>query len=206
MRTHRESHVERVEHPVEEVGQEVSAESGASSGEKQQDPRLDKKRDRRRNNRRRRGRDGVLGEEQEGGDVSAEKGEFSDSRKGSEREGSPMAQQVMTTSALTSMLSPPPKLISETIADYKDKFKEAFYTKSDLEKNEIVEEPTSQVPEITLNPPEYGTFELSEEEEEEIYLQRKRQAQKHEQNDSHSHLSDSSMTEHSSNLDTPPQH
>ncbi len=101
--------------------------------EKAPEERTDKKRDRRRNYRRRRGRDGSTEEETADGEAGA-KIELQEPHKGAEGEGSsPLAQQVLTTSILTSLLPPPPTLISETIARYKDNalFKDAFYTKEE---------------------------------------------------------------------------
>lgn len=178
MRPQREQHVERQQHAAEEASFEASEESGSQqAAEKPQEGgRIDKKRDRRRNYRRRgRGRDGAGEEEgQEGESTAQAKSEPSELQKAVEGENSPLVQQVMTTSILTSLLPPPPTLISETIAHYKDKFKEAFYPKGD-DRNKDVESIEAAVP---LNQPEYGTFELSEEEEEEIYRQRKLQGDK----------------------------
>lgn len=183
MRPSKEPAAEKVELPPEESLQEED--EGAvsqSASEKPQEGRVDKKRDRRRNYRRRRGREG--GEEetqeaQETGEVSASKVELSAPHKGLEAEGSPLVQQVITTSILTSLLPPPPTLISDTIGRYKENvlFKDAFYTKE--EKKELSEENKEslnleQTPEISQ--PEYGNFDMSEEEEEEIYQQRKQQS------------------------------
>lgn len=126
--------------------------------EKMQEGRGEKKRDRRRNYRRRRGRETSEEGSEEGVPGAEEKvGENS------------LAQQVVTTSILTSLLPPPPTLISETIASYKDKFKDAFFAKEEAAK---IEEELA-IPNISLEQPEYGAFEISEEEEEEIYKQRK---------------------------------
>lgn len=129
--------------------------------------KLDKKRDRRRNARRRRGKDAGEEEATEGEATAKE-----ELRKPKAAEGgnASLAQQVMTTSILTSLLPPPPTLISETIARYKDNalFKDAFYTKEEKAATTAEDFPV-------LSQPEYGSFELSEEEEEEIYQQRKKQ-------------------------------
>lgn len=149
-----------------ETAEEVAMHGGAegvvqpATAEKLQESRLEKKRDRRRQYRRRRGREG----EEEGSEVREESGEVKKTD-----ESTSLAQQVVTTSILTSLLPPPPTLISETIASYKDKFKEAFFNKEEAQKQE---EKTEEAP-IPLPQPEYGSFELSEEEEEEIYKQRK---------------------------------
>lgn len=160
------------EQPIEKVEEEVVEQPAIA--EKPSEGRIDKKRDRRRNYRRRRGREVVADEEAHEANITPGKIELAEPRKptGAEGETSPLAQQVLTTSILTSLLPPPPTLISETIAHYKDKFKDAFYSR---EESEGLEEATSK---IALNQPEYGSFELSEEEEEEIYQQRKQQLQK----------------------------
>ena len=170
----REPHVEKVEPvPVEET-ESVEAAEGATSSAEKQEGRLDKKRDRRRNYRRRRGRDGT-GTEEEGSETGEKpiRLESPELRKPEEGESSSIAQQVATTSILTSLLPPPPTLISDTIARYKesDLFKGAFYTKED-QKEPPKEETEKAV--LPIEQPEYGSFELSEEEEEEIYQQRKR--------------------------------
>lgn len=90
------------------------------------------------------------------------------------------------------ILPPPPILISETIARYKDdeRFKGAFYTKEEMTfkaTNEGGQEDVLQVlapsenlgviepPFIPLAQPEYGSFEASEDEEEAIYKERTHQ-------------------------------
>lgn len=171
MRTQREPHVEKAEIPSEESTSSEGEESavGQPAAEKIQEGRIDKKRDRRRNYRRRRGREGSLEDEgQEGENTFKTESKETD---GAEGENSPLTQQVITTSILTSLLPPPPTLISETIARYKDNalFKDAFYTKEERTPHPSVEE------QPTIPQPEYGTFELSEEEEERIYQQRKQQ-------------------------------
>lgn len=175
MRPQREPLIEKADFSAEETSQEE--EEGTTvqpATEKQQEGRVDKKRDRRRNFRRRRGRDGTSEEEsQEGGEPSGSKVQPQEPHKGLEGEASsPLAQQVITTSILTSLLPPPPTLISDTIGRYKDNalFKDAFYTKE----SKPAPEATEDIPAIPQ--PEYGSFELSEEEEEAIYQQRKQQS------------------------------
>ena len=111
--------------PVEEPLQEpAQVAEGASDG------RLDKRRDKRRHSRRRRGRDEVL---REGADETAQEDAKIDqadpaaSRELSQAESSP------TPSILSSILPPPPTLISESIARYKDNalFKGAFFMKDE---------------------------------------------------------------------------
>ena len=173
MRSNREHHVEKVEQLPEETSSEETMQQ-PSSQERSQEGRMDKKRDRRRNYRRKRGRDGGPEEEGYETDANANKTDMAEPHKNAEGE-TPLSQQVQTTSVLTSLLPPPPTLISETIAHYKDKFKEAFYSK---EERGPKAEDAPAIPQ-----PEYGSFELSEEEEEEIYLQRKRQSEKDDESD-----------------------
>lgn len=175
MRNVREQMAEKVE-PAVQAEEYVSVESDVEQTtalgpeSKQTEARIEKKRDRRRHYRRRRGRE-------EGGEEirepeSAPQVELSEPRPFNEQGEPPLAQPISTTSFLTSLLPPPPTLISETIARYKDNalFKGAFYSK---EEQKVSEE--AKKPEIGLEPPDYGSFEVSEEEEERIYQQRKQQ-------------------------------
>ena len=161
------------------ITEETDEVQPAQAGEKQEG-RGDKKRERRRKYRSRRGRE-AGDEEQEGEGAAQTRTEGSENRQEGTSENQPLVQQVMTTSILTSLLPPPPTLISETIARYKDNamFKDAFYTK-DEPKSSDLSVGSPDAPEIPLSQPEYGSFELSEEEEEEIYQQRKKQS-KHEE-------------------------
>lgn len=177
MRSSRETPIEKAETTYSE--EEKSAET--THEKPSADTRIEKKRDRRRNYRRRRGREGAQEEGmQESSERGQEKIELPAPSKEIESEGS-IAQQVVTSSILTSLLPPPPQLISETIARYKDNalFKDAFYTKEEARiKTESAELPSSSeeslAEQIELPQPEYGSFEVTEEEEEEIYQQRKK--------------------------------
>jgi hypothetical protein len=162
MRTPKEPQQEKNEVFVAEEKRAAIEEEPAnlSSTEKSQEGRGDKKRERRRNYRRRRGRDGT--EEGQEGEVAVEKGEES--------------KPVMTTSILTSLLPPPPTLISETIARYKENFKDAFYTKEDKSTIASSQEEEVLVGDSTTSL-DYGTFEVSDQEEGEIYQQRKQQSE-----------------------------
>lgn len=191
MRTAREP----VEKPAEmERVAEGSEESLQPSAEASSaEPRMDKKRDRRRQNRRRRGREGGEEEGQEGA-AKSETGEGQGER--------PAGAQVVTTSVLTSLLPPPPTLISETIARYKDNalFKDAFYSK---EEQQATEPPVLP---IVLEQPEYGSFEVSEDEEEAIYNQRKKNAQEngHANGESHQpHAFEEPFSRGDGDLDSP---
>lgn len=180
----REEQPERTAAPSGEGSLDEGEEGQApAGGEKPQEGRGDKKRERRRKYRSRRGREGG-DEEQEGEGAGAARPESPEGR--SEGETPPLVQQAMTTSILTSLLPPPPTLISETIARYKDNvlFKDAFYTKDESKSSGEAQE-FGDKPTIPLDQPEYGTFEVSEEEEEEIYQQRKKQGQQTEESNQH---------------------
>lgn len=148
--------------------------------------RNDRKRDRRRQSKRRR----------EVVDQSIEGEESQDADKGGAGEKVELAPPVLhevleptghpnNGALLASLLAPPP-LISETIGRYKEKFKDAFYTKEEQESkltldpehtplaSEPMIEPDVSFPTIPLEQPAFGAFELSEDAEEEIYRQRKR--------------------------------
>lgn len=91
-------------------------------------------------------------------------------------------EPVVSTGSIFSNLFSPPPLISETIARYKEKFKDAFYTREEQEARASLDSsqndmttPTLENPqEVTLQHPTFGSFELPEEAEEEIYRQRHR--------------------------------
>lgn len=163
--------------PEEEEAQPAEASTSAqqaSQGEpKGSDARLDKKRDRRRHYRRRRGREEGAegGEEGVEGKEGTPRAESSEPRKFGEDEGIASAQPITTSSILTSLLPPPPTLISETIAKYKENalFRDAFYTREEYKPAQ------EEIPSVPLEQPAYGSFEVSEEEEEKIYQQRKLQ-------------------------------
>ena len=100
----------------------------------------DKKRDRRTRHRRRRGRDdtkeGAAGSVEEGASKTTEENmDLSEPRKNENGTiaSESIAVAATTTSVLTGLLPPPPTLISETIARYKENilFKGAFYTKEE---------------------------------------------------------------------------
>lgn len=127
--------------PPKEAAQEkepVSIESTSTeeaSAKAGTDVKGDRKRDRRRQNRRRRGRDEIIdkeeGEEAKEGEITLSEAppklRLPLSRSsGDGSEGS-------TTSILSTLLPPPPTLISETIAQYRNNalFKEAFFLKNE---------------------------------------------------------------------------
>lgn len=173
--SHREPSVEKQEIVQEEFVASSEVTQGAQGDSKTAEPRIDKKRDRRRQYRRRRGRE----EEGESGvaeEVVVSEGveqvpsiELAEPKKLAPGDSS--LQPMTTSSILTSLLPPPPTLISETIARYKDNalFRGAFYSKEELKASESED----VLPTISIQQPEYGSFEVSEEEEENIYQERK---------------------------------
>ena len=153
-----------------------SAEAASKDEEKAPEAKLDKKRERRRNYRKRRGKEVGAEEkpEQEG-----QKSEHSEAKAHGESEGSPLTQQVATTSILTSLLPPPPMLISDTIARYYKgdaRYKDAFYVKAEPKPQPAPSEPQEPLPDVEIKQPEIGSFEMSEQELEEVYHLRKKQA------------------------------
>lgn len=143
--------------------------------------RPDRKRDRRRQSKRR--RDSMeVSETEENGESSPKEEKIELPQPG---EGETIPPPPNTGANLASLLAPPP-LISETISRYKEKFRDAFYTKEEQDSkltldpghiplpSEPVLEPEHLQHSIPLEQPAFGAFELSEEAEEEIYRQRRR--------------------------------
>ncbi len=147
------------------------------------DSRLEKRRDRRRSVRRRRGQEGAVAEGdsiiedadaqstvQHSAEAGAHQNEEAAKPEGTENKRSPRRNNRalpvdMSNPMLTSLLPPPPTLISETIDRYKENelFRGAFFTKNEDKAQESSQE--------KLGHPGY---EVSEEEEEQIYQQRLR--------------------------------
>ena len=168
----REARAPREPAVEKEAAPEAVAESEPQ--EKTAEPKGEKKRERRRNYRKRRGREaGESGEEQ--------KEESSEIKAPQEGEASPLSQQVATTSVLTSFLTPPPMLISDTLAQFykgNNLYKDAFYKKTEAKPEAPTSDQTEPpIPDIPLKPPEYGSYEMSEQEVEEVYNLRKKQSQ-----------------------------
>lgn len=165
----REASSEKAEEP--EAVPSLTGEAAPAEGKGE---KFERKRDRRRNSRRRRGRD-------EGAPASEE---AATEQEKAEEEG---AQSLETPSIspekpqipvppMTGLLPPPPTLISETIARYKDNamFKGAFFTKEEakeetlLEEREAFEQPAEeQIQEIEedIDFPPFKNIENLEEEE-----------------------------------------
>jgi hypothetical protein len=146
------------------------------------EPRVDKKRDKRRHSRRRRSKSDMLAAEE-----TKEQG--IEEAVPSEEE---VVEKAPSRPVRSALLPPPSTLISETIARYKDNalFKDAFFLKDEDEiggeepegmEEEVglvlEEEAAEEFPSVSLPQPEYGSFEMTEEEEEEIYRQRQKYAQ-----------------------------
>lgn len=94
--------------------------------------RVEKKRDRRRQQRRKRGRDETIKEEGIGSETKTSETPISQGSMNGDKSDSQLTQ-VPPSSFSSSLLPPPPQLISETINLYKEKFKNAFYTKEEAE-------------------------------------------------------------------------
>ena len=128
--------------PAIEKAEPPEIEEAAATGEEQAvagDGRTEKKRDRRRQQRRRRGREEVVKEEVVTGEIP-KVGEpaFAESAvSNGESKLSPesITAQISTSTFISTLLPPPPTLISETIGRYKENvlFKNAFYTKEESE-------------------------------------------------------------------------
>jgi hypothetical protein len=172
--------------PVQEKvqPQPVESESGTQATDVQAQPENKpegRKKDRRRQYRKRRGRDdsSVVEGEAEGVENEARQADSTQEPRNTSSEASAQPSGVMSA-----FLAPPPMLISETIARYKDNalFKGAFYTKEEIalktENAGALLTPTEEIvnpPAIPLAQPEYGSFEASEDEEEAIYQERAHQ-------------------------------
>lgn len=167
------------------AGDAETSEAGKTDAKTEQ--RLDKKRDRRRNARRRRGRDDSAPKDEEEEEEGAERADKVVLPKPSVAHGENGDLQPLT-SVLSSLLPPPSTLISETIARYRDNasFRGAFFNKEEQEGAEKADgkeenEPSGEeeqseealhAPTVPLPQPEFGSFEMSEDEEEAIYQER----------------------------------
>lgn len=123
----REASVKPSKETVEtEVTEEVTAEIPAEG-------RLDKKRDRRRHSRRRRGREEVSKEILEEVPTEEPKIDLPEPIQLQPRDSVPAEPLTSSSAILSSILPPPPTLISDTIARYKENamFKGAFFMKDE---------------------------------------------------------------------------
>jgi hypothetical protein len=163
---------------IEKLEGEAAQPAAARAEEAPAEGRTDKKRERRRQNRRRRGKDErdeapterevlpqaervtapPISEEQLADAASREVANIVD----------PMS---VSRSVLSSIIIPPPTLISETIGQYKEKFKEAFFTKDEEQSKPSEEElqagefPSSE----TVAPPELPPIDISDIEHDSIF-------------------------------------
>lgn len=127
MRPVKEAPVERISEEKQPEAQEDKTE--VANGESRAAPRLDKKRERRRNYRRKRVRDDAKEEgatEVEGEETSSE----TESKNGSKIAA---AMESETATVIRTVLPPPPTLISETLASYRENalFSGAFYNREE---------------------------------------------------------------------------
>ena len=145
--------VKAAKEPLPEKIEQVEVEEPKSEEQAAADGRTDKKRDRRRQQRRRRGRDEPKEEPSSGeAPLPADKEPMFESVEMKEGKTSLETQEIplSTPSFVSTLLPPPPNLISETIKSYKENilFKNAFYTKEEreiggaeeLEKTQLSEE------------------------------------------------------------------
>lgn len=161
------------EKPLEPLATQSSPE------QRQADPRDSRRRDRRRQGRRRR-EDDVVPPKDGSAPHDEQKIELtppSQDSAGLSAESQPIAQSI-----LSSLLTPPPTLISETLKTYKENalFKEAFYTKEELEQGKVVEPAVVEtvVPKIPVNSKsEFEEFQRSVEMDEQIYNERVKSVQ-----------------------------
>lgn len=112
------------------------------------EPKGDRKRDRRRQNRRRRGRDELV-EAEEGAEPKEMEPVPSDPQvkvKMPINKTSESSPEGTPTTTLSTLLPPPPMLISETMAEYRKMFRDAFFLKSDEE------QPAEHSPEALSEP------------------------------------------------------
>lgn len=126
--------------PQPEKAESAQTEDALAGGEETgAEARTEKKRDRRRQQRRRRGRDEQSKEEASSGEVTQTGEGQSIPVQATNGEGKMQteitAAQASTTTFMSALLPPPPTLISETIGRYKENvlFKNAFYTKEEVE-------------------------------------------------------------------------
>jgi hypothetical protein len=136
---------EKVENDVPALEEANTTPSLVDSPAPGAEVRLDKKRDRRRHYRRRRGREESLAKEP--GEVDPETGEVSDVkielRAPLDENKDILSGPIAPSSVIIpSILPPPPTLISQTIARYKDNvmFRGAFFMKEETEKEKEKED------------------------------------------------------------------
>lgn len=176
-KAHKEAAHERPEPsaPQEVAATAASSETSAESAEAKGDMRNDRRRDKRRHGRKRRGRD-------EGGD-DAEGSAEETATAGSEERKNGNGESTQAPAApqpIPTIIPPPSTLISETIARYKDNalFKSAFYVKEEQtagttdapqQGSELSGHPEDilevlAMRDVSLEPSEYGSLGLAEEE------------------------------------------
>jgi hypothetical protein len=159
--------------PLPLLGEELPALTGEEAPALISEGRLDKKRDRRRHYRRRRGREEVSIKEGESLEPPTEEREARAELRAEPPKASLEAAEAIGAPSivLSSILPPPPTLISETIARYKDNamFKGAFFAREEKMKEEQPSEEESQKePEKQAEKQDW----ISDEAEEEIFRHR----------------------------------
>ena len=138
----KEPEIEKNETVDEEEVSESVATTEASSETKAEPSRLDRKRDRRRNYRRRRGREELTSKDNvENGQSDNEEENIIVEKEEVKAQESPVTSTPTPTPFVSTILPPPPTLISQTIAKYKENalFKGAFFNKEEKEAENIGE-------------------------------------------------------------------
>lgn len=149
-----------------EVGRPLVPPSLSPTTDSKPESRIDKKRDRRRNYRRRRGRDDEGKIETEESHVNVPEGASIElpPPELSREEITATAASAPVAAVLSSLLAPPPNLISETIARYKDNalFKGAFFLKDEGE--DFEDEGDSEDADDEIGDDEFPSTDSSDEE------------------------------------------
>lgn len=167
---------EKAESPAPE--EELAPSAEGTTPDTKAEPRSDKKRDRRSRYRRRRGsrEEGSTKEGESPAELleEGEKIEIPSPEKEEERIQVSAESPVSTPTLLSSILPPPPTLISETIARYKDNamFKGAFFMREETLESEQKEGKEDEGISIPLQEPHINPFNMSQDEEEEVYRHR----------------------------------
>jgi hypothetical protein len=184
----REGGVKGGRETAEEVSSKGQEEAPPAPTDGKGEVRLERKRERRRHARRRRGREDEASS-QDGQEVQEEERKSTSDKQPHEGEGGTIESPTpLSPAALSSLLAPPPMLISETISNYKERFGEAFYTKEELAKIQsqeeylpgetVTPEEPETLPEIKLEQPSYSTFEITKEDEEAVAKQKLEEQEK----------------------------
>lgn len=166
---------EKIEPQQPSIPDEEFAPAAEAAADSKSESRSDKKRDRRSRYRRRRGgrEEGTAKEEPTGAEFSGEGEKIEIPSPENEEEKIQVSAEsvVSAPTLLSSILPPPPTLISETIARYKDNamFKGAFFMREESSEgeDELEGEEKKRQEEISIEEPNLSPFAVSHEEEKE---------------------------------------